>query len=203
MLLATAKSAKRSKIQVMENNDDCDCEEVNKMFAIEKQQIPMLLAAVFGGVFVGYILGWYFSPKQINQPQVQTQQQIQASPTSAAPKLSDIVVATSGELLISTPRPGDTITTPLKVNGLVRGFENKVGMRLKNKDGVVVRETKFTAKQGEIGTFISLGADMIFAQPTVPGDGTFEAFTFSAKDGSEINKVVIPIKFAADGGSGL
>ena len=90
----------------------------------------------------------------------------------------------------------------LQVNR-VRGFENRVGLRLKNKDGSVLRETSFTAKQGEIGTFIALAADFKFDQPAVGGDGTFEAFTFSAKDGSEINKIIIPIKFASHGGSGL
>lgn len=174
------------------------------MFKVERQQIPVLLAVLSIGVFTGYILGWFFSPQEARQaPQQvsQLQNQVTASPTPT--KFRDIASSESGELLISTPRTGDTITTPLKINGLVRGFENRVGMRLKNKDGVVVRETTFTAKSGEIGTFIALTADMKFAQPTVPGDGTFEAFTFSAKDGSEINKVIIPIKFAQHGGSGL
>ena len=182
---------------------DCDCEEVSKIFKVEKQQIPMLLAVVFAGVFAGYILGWYFSPSKVNQ-NVQNQPIVQTSPTPAASsKLPDVAISDSQELIISTPRPGDTITTPIKINGLVRAFENRVGMRLKNQDGVVVRETKFTAKQGEIGTYVALGVDFTFAQPTVPQDGTFEVFTFSARDGSEINKVTIPVKFAQHGGSGL
>jgi len=182
---------------------DCDCEEVSKIFKVETQQIPVLLSVVFAGVFAGYILGWYFSPNKVNQ-NVQNQPTVQASPSPAtASKLSDVTISDSGELIISTPRPGDTITTPIKINGLVRAFENRVGMRLKNQDGTVVRETKFTAKQGEIGTYIALGADFTFAQPTVPQDGTFELFTFSARDGSEINKVIIPVKFAQHGGSGL
>jgi len=171
----------------------------------DRRTVLMLIGSLFVGVFCGYILGWYFSPQQATLVKQTTNEngQVQASPSPAVEKFKDISVSDSGELLISTPRPGDTITTPLKVNGLARGFENRVGMRLKNQDGIVVRETKFTAKQGEIGTFISLGVDMIFAQPTVPGDGTFEAFTFSAKDGSEINKVTLPIKFAPHGRSGL
>jgi len=182
---------------------DCDCEEVSKIFKVEKQQIPMLLAVVFAGVFAGYILGWYFSPSKVNQ-NVQNQPIVQTSPTPAASsKLPDVAISDSQELIVSTPRPGDTITTPIKINGLVRAFENRIGMRLKNQDGVVVRETKFTAKQGEIGTYIALGVDFTFAQPTVPQDGTFEIFTFSARDGSEVNKVTIPIKFAQHGGSGL
>ena len=182
---------------------DCDCEEVSKIFNVERQKIPILLAAVFAGIFAGYILGWYFSPNKVNQ-NVQNQPTVQASPTpGASSKLPDVAISDSQELIISTPRPGDTITTPIKINGLVRAFENRVGMRLKNQDGVVVRETKFTAKQGEIGTYISLGVDFTFAQPAVPQDGTFEIFTFSARDGSEINKVIIPVKFAQHGGSGL
>ena len=168
--------------------------------------MPILLTVLFAGIFAGYILGWYFSPSQIPKAQVATSQENQTSPSSSpavAAKLPDVTISDSGELIVSTPRPGDTITTPIKINGLVRAFENRVGMRLKNQEGVVVRETKFTAKQGEIGTYIALGVDFTFAQPTVPQDGTFEIFTFSAQDGSEINKVTIPVKFAQHGGSGL
>ena len=159
----------------MKNNieHDCDCEEVSRIFQLEKHQIPTLLAAVFVGVFAGYILGWYFSPNNVNQ-NVQNQPIVQASPSLAASsKLSDVTISDSGEIIISTPRPNDTITTPIKVNGLVRAFENRVGMRLKNQEGIVVRETKFTAKQGDIGTYIALGVYFTFAQPTVPQDGTF------------------------------
>src|SRR3990167_11356961 len=141
--------------------EDCDKKGVTMMLK-DKKTLSYLIGALFTGVFAGYILGWYFSPQQTTQTQKQTQQptQSQTSPAAKAAKLNDISVSDSGELLISTPRPGDTITTPLKINGLVRGFENRVGMRLKNKDGVVVRETTFTAKSGEIGTFIALAADM-------------------------------------------
>lgn len=175
------------------------------MIFYNRSSVVLLLCALFAGAMIGYALGWYFSPKSSGYlPAATSSREITSSPSPQLPaKLSDITISEGGEVLISTPRPGDTVATPLMVNGLVRAFENQVGMRLKNKDGVVVRETTFTAKQGEIGTFISLGVDMTFAQPTVPGDGTFEAFTFSAKDGSEINKVTIPIKFAAHGGSGL
>ena len=148
----------------------------------------MLLAVVFAGVFAGYILGWYFSPSKVNQ-NVQNQPIVQTSPTPAASsKLPDVAISDSQELIVSTPRPGDTITTPIKINGLVRAFENRIGMRLKNQDGVVVRETKFTAKQGEIGTYIALGVDFTFAQPTVPQDGTFEIFTFSSPSPIQIKK---------------
>src|SRR3990167_10014559 len=151
-------------------DEDCDCGEVNKMFAIEKQQMPTLLTVLFIGIFAGYILGWYFSPNNVNQT-VQNQPTVQASPSpEVSSKLSDVAISDSGEIIISTPRPNDTITTPIKVNGLARAFENQVGMRLKNQDGVVVRETKFTAKQGEIGTYIALGVDFTFAEPTVPQD---------------------------------
>src|SRR3989344_1028170 len=119
----------------MGSYDDYDCGEVNKLFQVEKHQIPTLLAAVFAGVFAGYILGWYFSPNKVNQT-VQSQPTVQASPSpEASGKLSDVTISDSGELVISTPRPGDTITTPIQVNGLVRAFENRVGARLKNKDG--------------------------------------------------------------------
>src|SRR3990167_4119342 len=190
-------------MKVTESDHDCNCWEVNKLFQVERKNIPTFLAILFAGIFAGYIFGWYFSPNNVNQT-IQNQPTVQASPSpEVASKLSDVAISDSGEVIISTPRLGDTITTPIKVNGLVRAFENQVGMRLKNQDVVVVRETKFTAKQGEIGTYIALGADFTFAQPTVPQDGTFELFTFSARDGSEINKVIIPVKFAQHGGSGL
>ncbi|MBI4004540.1 Gmad2 immunoglobulin-like domain-containing protein [Candidatus Roizmanbacteria bacterium] len=172
---------------------------------LERKTAIFVLIALFIGVGIGYILGWYYSPIAANQnvSNKTTGEVTTIVPTSTVSKLDGIVMSDSGNILISVPRPGDTITTPLMINGLARSFENRVQIRLKNKDGVEVRKTSFTAKKGEVGTHIALSIDLTFAQPTVPQDGTLEVFTIAPRDGSEVDKVIIPIKFAAHGGSGL
>ncbi len=174
------------------------------MFKINPTEVPKLVASLFLGVIAGYILGWYFSPGQTSSPMVKPATcpvcQQNVTLPNVKNKLADIAISDSGNILVSTPRPGDTITTPLLINGLVRAFENRVQVRLKNKTGVEVRKTGFTAKKGEMGTYIALSVDLVFAQPTVPGDGTLEVFTNSAKDGSEIDKVTIPVKFSTKAG---
>lgn len=171
----------------------------------ERKTVVIMLSVLFTGVFAGYILGWYYSPTADKQNIIikTTGNTAIIAPTSSVNKLDGIMISDSGNVLVSVPRPGDTITTPLIINGLVRAFENRVQVRLKNKDGIEVRRTSFTAKKGEVGTYIALSVDLTFAQPTVPQDGVLEVFTLAPKDGSEVDKVSIPIKFAAHGGSGL
>lgn len=174
------------------------------MILIDRRYLLANIVSLFLGVLAGYVIGWYFAPTT-TVSQLMEKSDVASPPVAATgmEKLSDIAISESGNVLISTPRPGDTISTPLMINGLARAFENRVQVRLRNAEGVEVRKTSFSAKKGEVGTYIALAVDLVFAQPTVPQDGTLEVFTIAPKDGSEVDKVIIPIKFAQHGGSGL
>ena len=91
------------------------------------------------------------------------------------------------------PRPHDIVDDPVEVAGVGTGFEGTLQARLRNAAGDELAQRHFDAGgTGIWGNF--------FFRIDVPGvpsrpRGTLEVFEFSAKDGSEINKRVVPIVF--------
>jgi len=95
---------------------------------------------------------------------------------------------------IFSPKTGDTIELPLKVLGEVRVFENQFNIRLKDGKGKVLVEETAIAENGDAGQFNLFEKEVNYPQPST-SEGTIEVFDYSAKDGTEIDKVIIPIKF--------
>ncbi len=91
------------------------------------------------------------------------------------------------------PRPHDIVDDPVEVAGVGTGFEGTLQARLRNHAGAEIAQKHFQAGgTGIWGNF--------FFRIDVPGvperpRGSLEIFEFSAEDGSEIHKHVIPIVF--------
>lgn len=115
---------------------------------------------------------------------------------------SDRIPTASRNITISSPRPDDAITgNALTLSGTARTFENAFAYRVTGGDGGILAEGHSMAK-GEMGHFnpYSLRVPL---KPGYTGDALLEVFQFSAKDGSEIDKVSIPIRVVSDGTAGL
>ena len=102
--------------------------------------------------------------------------------------------AVSENIRVSAPRPDDVIGFPLVIRGEARVFENNFLYRLLDEDGAVLVENFDTALAPDIGQFGPFEVRASYAIPSGT-DGTLEVFSGSAKDGSEINKVIIPVRF--------
>jgi nucleoid-associated protein YgaU len=91
------------------------------------------------------------------------------------------------------PRQNDIVDDPVEVAGVGTGFEGTLVARLRNAAGQEIAQQSFEAGgTGIWGNF--------FFRIDVPGvpnrpRGTLEVFEISAKDGSEINKRVIPVVY--------
>jgi nucleoid-associated protein YgaU len=91
------------------------------------------------------------------------------------------------------PRAHDIVDDPVEVAGVGTGFEGTLQARVRDSSGNELAQRSFEAGgTGIWGNF--------FFRIDVPGvpdrpRGSLEVFEFSAKDGSEINKRVIPIVF--------
>lgn len=94
---------------------------------------------------------------------------------------------------VTSPRSGEKVESPLRVQGSARVFEGTVNLRLMGDDGQKLAETYTTAAAGapERGDFT---AELTFSPPA-GGQGRLEVFWKSPKDGSERDKVEIPVKF--------
>jgi nucleoid-associated protein YgaU len=94
---------------------------------------------------------------------------------------------------IRQPQAFDIVDDPIKVSGVGTGFEATFAARVRDADGTEL--TQVTIMAG--GTGIWANFHELIALPSVPStpQGTLEVFEFSAKDGSEVGKVTIPITF--------
>jgi len=94
---------------------------------------------------------------------------------------------------ITNPVENQIISIPLLVKGSARVFEGNVSVRVLDKNGATLAEGFTTATRGapDRGDFeLRLTFD-----PPPAGQGYVEVFEISAKDGSEQNKVTVPVRW--------
>lgn len=96
-------------------------------------------------------------------------------------------------ILVESPLSFEEVPSPLRATGTANTFEANFQYELTDTDGLIVDENFVTATSGTgtRGTF-----DFTTAKFTVPFDGfgSLIVFESSAKDGSRINLVEIPLK---------
>lgn len=95
-------------------------------------------------------------------------------------------------ILVEAPGPGETVRSPLRVTGSANTFEAMFMVRLSTAGGRVLYEqpAMATSGSGTRGTFdLTIAFDV--AEPV---DGTLRLWEYSARDGSEINVVEIPLR---------
>jgi hypothetical protein len=94
---------------------------------------------------------------------------------------------------VTTPEPGQKISSPFTLRGNARVFEAMVSYRLKDTDGNVLAKGSVMASAGapERGDF----STSITFTPKTANSGQLEVFEESMKDGSDINKIIIPVSW--------
>lgn len=94
---------------------------------------------------------------------------------------------------VDSPVAEETVQNPFQLSGSARVFEATVSYRIKDSNGNILAEGFTNASEGAPGRgdfqtqvgFTSAG----------PGQGQLEVFETSMKDGSDLNKVIIPVKW--------
>lgn len=109
------------------------------------------------------------------------------SPTVISP-------ASSQNIEVLSPRGGDTIKSGFAVKGNARVFEDVVSLRLSDSEGNVLVQTTTSANAPDVGEFGPF--EKVLNYQTSATEGTLEVYQSSAKDGSEIDKVTIPLQFS-------
>jgi Immunoglobulin-like domain of bacterial spore germination/Sporulation and spore germination len=94
------------------------------------------------------------------------------------------------QILIESPLPGDTVTSPVRLRGTANVFEANVSIEVRDEKGTVILETFTTATSGTgtRGTF-----DTKLSLPTASGKLTIVAFEASAEDGRPLHAVDVPV----------
>lgn len=94
---------------------------------------------------------------------------------------------------VTSPVKDQVIASPVKISGNARVFEATVSFRLKDAAGNVLAEGFATAAEGAPGRGDFEG-ELAF-KPDGSGQGQLEVFEESMKDGSDLNKVIIPVEW--------
>lgn len=107
---------------------------------------------------------------------------------------SKIVLARVPNIIVYTPEVNTIVTNPFVLVGEARVFENTFNYRIKDESGAVLGEGFDTAQASDVGVFGPFSV-LVFYEKSNAQKGTLEVFTHSAMDGSEIEKVTIPLLF--------
>ena len=114
------------------------------------------------------------------------------SPTvSATPTTAPI----TGNIRVFSPIANEEVGLPLVIKGEARTFERAFSYRILDSRGNIVLE-KHTMSSGQIDPpeFDPFEVSTNYPDPKT-ATGFVEVFEYSAKDGSEINNVTVPVKF--------
>ena len=102
-------------------------------------------------------------------------------------------VVNSDNIHIFTPENNEVIAgSTFSVTGEARTFENSVAWRVTDDATLITQEGFVTANSADIGLF----GNFTISIPNIvtsPGSMTVEVFQYSAKDGSEIDKVTFTV----------
>lgn len=124
--------------------------------------------------------------------------------STVAPAVSDLpgisenrmpeIWSESGNISVRFPEKNSVIQSPLSVEGMERTFEQNVVLRLRDSKGGELVKTAVTGTAPDVGLHGLYRAELLFDRPKTK-TGILEVFQASAKDGSEIDKVTMPVRF--------
>ncbi len=95
-------------------------------------------------------------------------------------------------ILVESPVPGETVSSPLEVSGIANTFEANVQYSMTDGDGLIVDEGFTTATAGN-GTWGDFAFTTTFEVPR-PGLGAIIVFQESAEDGSQTDVYEVPVR---------
>ncbi len=101
----------------------------------------------------------------------------------------------SANIHVFSPKENESVEYPLTIKGEARVFENTLNFRVLDGDGVVLAEGSAMAMSPDVGFFGLFEITPNYPEPKT-STGTVQVFDYSAKDGSQIDMVQIPVVFA-------
>ena len=101
--------------------------------------------------------------------------------------------ASLAPIVVRQPQPYDLVDNPVQVAGIGTGFEGTFAARIRDANGTELVRRSITA--GGSGIWGNFQTTLPLSTVPATAQGTLEIFDVSAKDGSEINKVTVPITF--------
>jgi hypothetical protein len=106
----------------------------------------------------------------------------------------EIRIIKEPNILIYSPIPNEEVSLPFELVGEARVFENAFNYRVTDASGTILAENMAYANAPDTGMYGRFDIHVKFAKSS-SDNGYIEVFDYSAKDGLEIDKVAVPIRF--------
>jgi Immunoglobulin-like domain of bacterial spore germination len=101
--------------------------------------------------------------------------------------------ATSAQTVVNQPQPGDLVTSPVTVSGQINAFEAQFNIAIKDASGADIATQPGHSQQGQTLSPFNESVAFTVATQTL---ACLWVFDLSAKDGSLIQVVQVPITLA-------
>lgn len=98
----------------------------------------------------------------------------------------------SNNIVVLLPGAGQTLHSPITVDGYARLFEAQGNYELKNASGTVIKSGTFMAVAGTSADFARYSFTVSYSVPSTQA-GTLTLFSLSPANGSRINVVNVPV----------
>ena len=145
-------------------------------------------------LIIGFLGGFVAATSvQVRQP-VELVISAPPPPEIVENEIVEEIWAESKNISVRIPRPSQLVQSPLTVEGLERTFEQNVVVRLKDAGGRELAKAATTGTAPDLGIYGPYRAELVFDTPRTR-EGTLEVFQNSPEDGSEIDKVTVPVRF--------
>jgi nucleoid-associated protein YgaU len=96
-------------------------------------------------------------------------------------------------IAVRQPKPYDLVDDPIEICGVSNVFEATLHVRVRDQNGEEVIQKFFTA--GGSTVWANFHLELPLTKLPKTAFGSIEVFEISANDGTEVNKVVIPVIF--------
>ncbi len=110
--------------------------------------------------------------------------------------LNELKITQMPNIVVFSPKPNNEVSESFTVEGRARVFENQFNIRV-SISGQKIYENTITTNVPDAGKYGDFEKEIYLPTQRLQdnSDITLEVFDYSAKDGSEIDKVSIPLKF--------
>ncbi len=151
----------------------------------------VVILLLLAGVVAGFAGGCVDAHTEVSVP-------VREGPRSPTPTgfASPQAATANAVVRVTAPEPGAALTSPVTLAGEARTFEASVQIRIRDGNGVELARALTTALTPDTGVFGPFSASVQYPEPST-SQGFVEVFESSARDGSAINMVRIPVVFAA------
>ncbi len=161
---------------------------------MSRRNIVIVVLSIFILIFLFSVLS---KSKIVNAPE-QNIEQITSVSESTPNSINTPTISSENNINIAVnyPAPNSIVKRTFVVHGQVRVFENQFNIRVKNAAGNIIFEKSALANVPNSKNYGIFNEQITLSQSVQSGEKIIlEVFDYSAKDGSEIDKITIPLKF--------